>query len=380
MQTTTEKEQADATATDKKTILFVDDEPNFLNGIRRMLRPYRDIWEMVFVNSVDEALAKVQVIEFDTIVSDVNMPVKSGLDLLAGLSELEGARTVPVIILTGNAETDLKRKALDLGATDLLNKPVGQDDLVARLQSVLRLKSYQDQLRDQNEILERRVRERTADLEFARLDIIWRLAKAGEFRDEETGDHVMRVALCCRALADALGLNRDHVREIFLASPLHDLGKIGIPDSVLLKPGKLEPEERALMEKHCEIGASILSAQPKNIASMLDGGNDIEGAKDPDHLRETAATIIMSHHEKWDGSGYPNKLVGEDIPIEGLICAVADVYDALRAERPYKKAFTIEKTMDCMRSGRGSHFAPDVFDAFERVQSEFEDIRTEFAD
>lgn len=382
MQTTTELQRSQAdVAPPKKKILFVDDEQNFLDGIRRMLRDQRDSWSMEFVNGVEEALERCAEIEFDTVVSDVNMPVKTGLDLLEALRGDERTRTIPIIILTGNAETDLKRQALDLGATDLLNKPVGHEDLVARLRSVLRLKEYQDELRDQNAYLEQRVRERTADLENARRDIIWRLAKAGEFRDEDTGEHVIRVACCCRALALALELPDDKIQNIFLTSPLHDLGKIGIPDRVLLKTGTLDESERLIMDQHCEIGASILMAQPKAIAAFLESADETglqPLATEADKLREVATTIIMTHHEKWDGTGYPQGIKADEIPISGQICAVADVYDALRSERPYKKPYGVEKTMEQMRAGRGSHFSPHVFDVFESIADEFEEIRGRF--
>ena len=364
--------------TKKRKILFVDDEPNFLNGIRRMLRGERKHWSMEFVNSVDEALERAWDTEFDTIVSDVNMPGKTGLDLLEALRGHELTKTVPIIILTGNAETDLKRQALDLGATDLLNKPVSHEDLVARLRSVLRLKSYQDELRDQNVLLEKRVRERTADLELARRDIIWRLAKAGEFRDEETGNHVIRVACCCRVLATAMRLPEDEIQMIFLTSPLHDVGKIGIPDRVLLKPGALDDSERLIIQQHCEIGKSIVLAQPKGMAAFMndaENGIDRKLAPEEDALREMAAIIIMTHHEKWDGTGYPNGLQGNAIPLPGQICAVADVYDALRSERPYKMPYGVEEAMEHMRSQRGTHFGPKILDIFETVVSKFEEIR-----
>ena len=367
--------------TTKRKILFVDDEPNFLDGIRRMLRGQRDKWSMEFVNSVDEALERAWNTDFDTIVSDVNMPGKNGLDLLQALRENESTQAVPIIILTGNAESDLKRQALDLGATDLLNKPVSHEDLVARLRSVLRLKAYQDELRDHNFLLEKRVRERTADLERARRDIIWRLAKAGEFRDEETGNHVIRVACCCRILAVAMRLPIEEVRMIFLTSPLHDVGKIGIPDRVLLKPGALDKSERLIMERHCEIGESIVLAQPKGMSAFMDAAEEGNGrglAPEEDALRELAATIIMTHHEKWDGSGYPKGLKGDEIPLPGQICAVADVYDALRSERPYKKAYGVEETMERMRAERGAHFGPDILGVFETIAGKFEEIRDQF--
>ncbi|MDK1020242.1 MAG: response regulator [Candidatus Hydrogenedentes bacterium] len=382
MQTTNELErsQIDASPAKKRKILFVDDDPNFLDGIRRMLRGQRDNWSMEFVNGVEEALQRCSETEFDTVVSDVNMPGKTGLDLLQALRGDERTRAIPIIILTGNAETDLKRQALDLGATDLLNKPVGHEDLVARLRSVLRLKAYQDELRDQNAYLEQRVKERTAELENARRDIIWRLAKAGEFRDEETGEHVIRVACCCRVLALALELPDEEIQNIFLTSPLHDVGKIGIPDRILLKPGILDESERLIMEEHCKIGASILMAQPKGIVAFLDSFDEtsLEPAVEADRLRELATTIIMTHHEKWDGTGYPQGLKGDEIPIVGQICAVADVYDALRSKRPYKESYCVEETMEQMRADCGSHFSPRIFSAFESIADEFEKIRKQF--
>lgn len=365
-----------------KQILFVDDEPNFLSGIKRMLRPHRNEWDLHFANSVDEAIGMIKENVYDTIVSDVNMPVKTGLDLLRELRELGTFARTPVIILTGNAEADLKRHALDLGATDLLNKPVTYEDLEARLQSTLRLKSYRDELENQNQILEQRVRERTADLERARRDIVWRLAKAGEYRDEETGDHVIRVALCSKVLAEALELAEEEIQLIFLTSPLHDVGKIGIPDNILLKPGKLTPEEREVMESHCTIGAAILDEAPKGMDRFLElpgVSEDDVSNMDRDSIRDMAVKIALTHHEKWDGSGYPNQRAAEDIPVCGQIVAIADVYDALRSERPYKRAFSYAKTMELMGQGVGKHFSPRAFEAFEKVSEQFETIRNEFS-
>lgn len=367
----------------RQRILFVDDESNFLEGLRRMLRKRRKQWDMSFVESVDEALHAIKKREFDAIVSDIQMPVKTGFDLLKTLRANEDTRTMPVVILTGNAEIALKRRALNLGATDLLNKPVNREDLIARLVSVLRLKSYQDELKDQNELLELKVRERTAELSFLHKDIIWRLAKAGELRDEETGNHIVRVAKYSFILARNLGLASNEVEAILLTSPLHDLGKIGIPDSILLKTGKLNSDEWVIMKQHTEIGASILMEKPKGMEIFMDllGSRESErfvNAIDP--TRETAATIALTHHEKWDGTGYPRGLKGEDIPIAGRIVAMADVYDALRSERPYKRAFSPEKAFAIIREEAGSHFDPDVFDAFVLSQSEFEAVKARYFD
>lgn len=367
----------------KRRILFVDDEQNFLEGVRLMLRGQRDVWDLSFAKSADEALEQAAETRFHAIVSDVTMPLKSGLDFLEELRASGNGKNTPVIMLTGNAESDLKRKALDLGAADLLNKPVAAEDLLARLRSVLRLQSYEEQLRTQNEKLEQKVLERTRDLDYSRLDILWRLAKAGEYRDEETGYHVIRVACCSRVLAKADGLPPEEVRAIFLTSPLHDVGKIGVPDGILLKKGSLSAEERTIMEKHCEIGASILLEEPRGMQELFDDSPAIEVSEVPsspaDNLRDAAAAIILSHHEKWDGSGYPNRLAEEKIPVGGRIVAICDVYDALRAERPYKEAFSVEKTLGIMQDGAGSHFDPNLFEVFETVASEFEEIRARYA-
>ncbi|MEK7795013.1 MAG: HD domain-containing phosphohydrolase [Candidatus Hydrogenedentota bacterium] len=364
-----------------KRILFVDDEPNFLNGIRLMLRAFRGEWELRFAGSADEALAHTDTHDLDVIVSDVTMPGKNGLDLLHELRSRPRTANTPVIMLTGNAEADLKRRALDLGATDLLNKPVTPEDLQARIRSVLRLKAYQDQLEEYNATLERKVRERTAQLEHSHRDILWRLAKAGEFRDEETGDHVMRVASCSRILAEKLGLDSGTIEAIFLTSLLHDIGKIGIPDAILRKEGSLSDEERRVMQSHCAIGASILREAPKGLHAFLEWRPGLPAAEviEDDGLRRMASEIALSHHEKWDGGGYPARLKGDAIPISGQIVAVSDVYDALRSERPYKKPFSKEETLSIMRLARGVHFAPDVFAAFETAGGEFERVRERHA-
>lgn len=364
-------------------ILFVDDEKNFLEGIRLMLRGERKHWDMDFAEGAQAALEYTKEKDYDCIVSDVSMPVMTGLDLLEVLRENPRTANTPVVILTGNAEADLKRRALDLGATDLLNKPVTQEDLLARIRSVLVLKGYQDELKNYSATLEDKVRERTRDLERAQRDIILRLAKAGEMRDEETGQHVIRVACFSRALAIELDLHSDTVEKIFFTSPLHDIGKIGVPDSILLKSGKLLNEERAIIEKHCEIGANILLEEPKGLNAFLELsglaaiGSETAAANE---LQSTAAEIALSHHEKWDGTGYPRKLEGEAIPISARVVAVADVYDALRSERPYKPAYSHEQTMEIMTPMRALHFAPDAFDAFVRIQDAFIAIKERYSD
>lgn len=361
-----------------KKLLFVDDEPIFLSTMKRLLHKHRGKWQCFFAESVKSALQLVDEEQFDVILSDMNMPGRSGLDLLATLQGNRETRSIPVIILTGMGDHELKRRALENGATDLLNKPIDYDDLVARISSTLRLKSYQDEVIKQNITLEEKVRERTAELEFLHHDLIWRLAKAGELRDEDTGDHVMRVAHYSRIISKAIGLSKKETNLIFSTAPLHDLGKIGIPDGVLLKQGPLSDSERLLMMQHCRVGAEILLEKPKNLAIPDFDQPHIQASFTiNDEMKQTAATIALSHHEKWNGSGYPQGIAGADIPLPGRIVAFADVYDALRSQRPYKKIFSREKTWDIIAQDVGTHFDPDIFDKIKDLQDEFEQIRDE---
>ncbi len=358
-------------------VLFVDDESSFLDGLRRMLHPYQQEWTMTFVTSVAAALQELSTETIDTVVADLQMPHQGGFDLLQKIMTSRTLYHVPVIIMTGAAERDLKRRALDQGATDLLNKPVDLADLIARIRSALRLKSYQDQIRGQNDLLERKVRERTRALEASRVDLIWRLGRVAEFRDEQTGNHILRVGSYCKVLAEALGMPRDFAETIFLTSPLHDIGKIGIPDGILLQPRKLTPAEWEIMRKHCAIGAEILRqdtwARTSMYAVFSADSKDVPSSRRNPFL-EMASSIALAHHEWWDGTGYPQGLSGEGIPLEARIVAVADVYDALSSARPYKPAFPEAEVLDIMSKKVGAHFDPSVYEAFLLSLSAFRDI------
>lgn len=364
-------------------ILFVDDEQSVLDGLRRVLRSQRPAWEMRFALSVDDALRQMHKASFDVVVTDIRMPDTDGFALLASLRESKGTRDIPVIVLTAVEEHDTKRRALESGATDLLTKPIDREDLIARLRCALRLKARQDELKALNASLEQKVTQRTSELEYSRQDIIWRLAKAGEYRDEDTGNHVVRVACYCQLLAEELGMSRDFVETLFLASPLHDVGKIGVPDRILLKPGPLMPEERKTIERHCVIGARLLGQYPKDVPSFLLWRplRDPAARSTPENpILKMASSIAMTHHEWWGGTGYPESLKGEAIPLEGRIAALADVYDALCSARPYKPAYPQEKTLAIMRDEARRHFDPDVYAAFEKLTEKFKAIRTVYAD
>ncbi len=275
----------------KSRILFVDDSRQVLDGVQRMLREKAGDWSITCCDDPCEAWDLVQAAPFDAVVLDVKMPRISGLELLRRMKAEVSIRDVPVVMLTGLGDRDLKRKALQLGATDLLNKPAEAEDLIARIESVLRIKFYEDQLKEHNLRLEREVRERTADLFRSRLDVVWRLGKVAEHRDNETGNHVIRVGCMARAVAERLGMDRQFTETLFVASPLHDIGKVGIPDAILLKNGPLSPGERHVMMQHCWIGERILkeNAQTEIIFDRIAGNPERTGAKRKNPLLEMAA-------------------------------------------------------------------------------------------
>lgn len=366
-----------------KRLVFVDDDPNILDVLERMIAPYAGDWEAHFCLSAAEAIAVAAQIDLDVVVSDARMPDKDGFWLLRTLQDSERTRNIPVIILTGDCEPSLKRQALELGATDLLNKPICREDLLGRLRSALRLKASQDELAEHIRSLEKNIRERTQALETSHREIVWRLAKACEYRDDQTGQHVARVAFYSRAIAMGMGMDSDYAERLFLTSPLHDIGKIAIPDRILLKPGTLSPEEWKLMQCHCVTGASVLLEQPKALGVFQWWARDHHHACEPEDdnpLLKMATRIALSHHEKWNGAGYPKGLAGDSIPLEGRIVALADVFDALISDRPYKPAFSLEKSRAIIDEESGRHFDPEICAAFDRQIEEVESIRARFAE
>jgi putative two-component system response regulator len=358
------------------SVLFVDDEPNVLEAYRRALHSHQGAWNISFLTRAKTALAHLADHEVDTIVTDVQMPEMDGFELIRQIREERGRLDIPIIVVTGLGDAALKRRALDLGATDLLSKPVSREDLIARVQSALRIKSQQNQLKAYNEHLEDLVAQRTQELADSRLDVLWRLGKAAEHRDTDTGQHIVRVSLYCRSLAEKLGLDRDRIESVFVASPLHDVGKIAIPDAILLKPGKLTEGEWLVMKTHCAVGVRILCDESLGMRIYFEMRGREGGARHPAvPLLQTAATIALSHHERWDGTGYPGGLAGEAIPLEGRMVALADVYDALASRRPYKAALPDSEVVAAIAAGAGKHFDPAVHAAFEGLVKTFREIR-----
>jgi putative two-component system response regulator len=369
----------------KKHILIVDDDQRVLDALQRALHGHNSEWDMTFVRRPEEAWESLLQVAYDAVVTDVRMPGMSGIELLARIRKNTETKDVPVVVLTGLNDDDLKEKALLCGAVDLLNKPVSTGQLVARLKSVLLMKEYQDELRAANESLARTVEQQNADLARTRMSVVCRLGMAAEFRDEDTGNHVIRVGCYSRAIGAALQMPPPFLEMLLLAAPLHDIGKIGIPDSVLLKPGPLSDEEWGIMQRHCEIGECILREQSKVMIPMLDWyavefAAENGAMRNHDPVLEMAATVALSHHEKWDGSGYPRGLSGENIPLESRIVSVADVFDALTSNRPYRPARPEDEALTIMDSTVGTHFDPRVYAAFTESLPEIRSIRDRFAD
>lgn len=347
-------------------IMIVDDEPYNILVARKFLAGlgYRNFVAISNSETVIETLRRQPP---DVILLDIMMPKVSGLDILQVMHADPALRGIPVIVLTATVDTAVKTRALELGAADFLSKPLDPSDLAPRMRNVLAAKTHRDQLQAHLKQLEQQVSEQLRDLELSRQEVMTCLARAAEYRDDDTGQHVTRVGRYAAIIADELGFDRQAVEDLELAAQLHDVGKIGIPDAVLLKPGKLEPDEFELIQQHCKFGKNIIQPITDTDWGRLKrhtdiGGRILDGPSSP--LLKLAAKIAQTHHEKWDGNGYPLGLAGEDIPIEGRITAVADVYDALSSARPYKKAFPRAKCFQILEEGRGTHFDPKVLDAF----------------
>ncbi len=347
-------------------IFIVDDEELNIEVAQRHLK-FAGYKNLISTDHAGQALPMIGLHRPDVVLLDINMPEINGLEILAAIRSDEELCRTPVIILTGSSDPETKLLALQAGATDLLQKPVHSGELLARLGNVLRVKAYQDQLHRHSEELEEAVRRRTAELEASRLDVIHCLARAAEFRDDDTGQHIIRVGRYARIIAEELGFSARDLDIIEPAAQLHDVGKIGVADAVLLKPGKLTPEEFEMMQKHCGFGKKIAQQVSDRDAIALRhhseiGSRILDAGSSP--ILEMARRIALTHHERWDGNGYPLGLAGQDIPVEGRITAVADVFDALSSKRPYKPPFPLERCFAILEEGRGSQFDPDILDAF----------------
>jgi len=358
--------------TTPKRILIVDDEELNRDLMEAMIASFGHVPELA-TNGL-EALEKLTS-DFDLVLLDVMMPGMDGFEVAQKIRENQEINDIPIIMVTGLSSQKDRLQAVKAGVNDFISKPVDRVELNVRTDSMLKIKEAQDAIKQHRAILEETVEERTASLRKtlkelkeaqrlthqAHLDTIRRLAIASEYRDEDTALHLNRMGNYCAIVARGLGLPADEVDLILHASPMHDVGKIGIPDAILLKPGKLNEAEWEIMKQHPIIGSRILS------------GSSSE-------LLEAGEIIALSHHEKWDGTGYPKELSGEGIPLYGRICAIADVFDALTNNRPYKKAFSSDKAFEILGEGRGIHFDPKVVDVFFDQADEVVEIQKRFTE
>jgi putative two-component system response regulator len=332
-------------------VLLVDNEPANLTFLRHVLET-EGYGELIAMTDAAEAVERLRELDPDVIVVDLWMRHLDGFEFIARVQDLVPAGTyLPILVATGDPSPEARRRALSLGARDFLTKPLSPSEVRLRVRSLMETRFLHERLRRHNLRLEQRVDERTLELEEARLEILYRLARAAEFRDDLTSQHTLRVGRLSGRIAQVLGLGAEQAELIGRAAPLHDIGKIGVPDAVLLKRARLDEQERAVIEKHTIIGAEILS-----------------GSGYP--LLQLAEEIALSHHERWDGLGYPRALAGDAIPVAGRIVAVADVFDALTHERPYKEAWTVRQALAEIEAQAGTQFDPAVVEALLRVAPE----------
>lgn len=363
-------------------LLIADDQPATLLVLEEMLE---DQFQLRLFNDGEGLLNYVRGGgHFDLVISDVMMPKVSGFEVCREIKANPATADVPVLFLSSLDSDNDEQQGLSLGAGDFIHKPFSPPSVLARVRNHLALASATRQLQQRNQELEALVVERTREVLRKGEEIIsaqgatiTALCSLAELRDNETGNHILRTQHYVKTLAEALQdhprfceqLNPDNINSLFKSAPLHDVGKVAIPDRILLKPGKLDAEEWEIMKRHCEYGRNAITK----------GASSMPGGIEASYLKY-AAEVAYCHHERWDGTGYPQGLVGDAIPLSARLMAVADVYDALISKRVYKPAFSHAQALEMILDGRGSHFDPDITDAFARVSNQFADIARSYQD
>jgi putative two-component system response regulator len=337
----------------KPTVLVIDDTPSNLDVLTGILKDTYQV-KVAINGHIGIKIAKT-VPQPDLILLDIMMPDIDGFEVCRQLKSQPNTAHIPVVFVTAKIDPKDEVKGLSLGAVDYLTKPITPQIALQRVKTHIAL--Y-----DQQRALFSQVKEKTREINLGKLETLNILGRAAEFKDNETGMHVMRMSHYCEVLAKALGMTDEDAETLRDAAPMHDIGKIGIPDSVLLKPGKLDADEWTTMQKHVEYGVEILGRQSDS------------------KLMQMAIQVAQYHHEKWDGTGYPNQIAGEEIPLVGRIAAVADVFDALTADRPYKKAWSIEQTLALFEREKGKHFDPMVVDLLIQNLDQILSIKEQFKD
>ncbi len=345
----------------QRKVLIVDDESTGRTILSKIIQQVEDDIAVEAFDNPLEALKWLDDNHPDLIVTDYRMPEMNGIELIRKIRERPGMLDIPIMVITVVSEKSVRYDALEAGATAFLTRPIDQIECRTSCRNLLKLHEQQSIIQDRADWLARQVEVATQQVVSREKETLLRLAKAGEYRDEETGNHVVRMAKYSRQIAEALGLSEMECDEIEFAAPMHDIGKIGIHDDVLLKPGKFEPQEWLTMQQHTTIGHAILSnSQSRYI--------------------QTGSIIALSHHEKFDGTGYPHGIVGIDIPLVARIVAVADVYDALVSKRPYKEPWSETDAQDYLEKHSGTQFDPICVEAFfERIET-IKNIHLNFSD
>lgn len=341
-------------------VLVIDDAPVNLRTYEKLLGKVDSVVVHAYTDAAD-ALEFSKRTEPDLVIVDFRMPGMDGLEFIKLFRLLPDYNEIPVVMLTAEREASIRRNAIELGASDFLNKPADPVEFVARVRNLLALRDSRKKLTQRARKLADEVREATAEIARREQETIHRLTRASEFRDNETGMHIVRMGRYAALLAEALGLKQEEQDLLLLAAPMHDVGKVATPDRILLKRGPLTPDEWYIMKQHTVAGYEIL--------------RDSES-----RLLQKGAEIALTHHEKWNGSGYPRSLSSKDIPIAGRICALADVFDALTSTRPYKPAWPLEQAIVEIHQGAGTHFDPDVVGAFEAALPAIRNIRETLVD
>ncbi len=346
--------------TKNNKIFIIDDEPVNLKLLDRLLYKH-GYTDLVLINDPREVIRQYEVQKPALILLDINMPHLNGFEVMEQLQALGDPLLPPIVILTAQHGKEYLMKALDAGARDYLTKPFDGYELQMRVRNLLDAHLAHRLLHDQKNVLEEMVTKRTEQLQQTQLQMIQRLGMAAEYRDEDTGNHILRMSHISMVLAKAIGWSQKKCELMLHASSMHDVGKIGIPDNILLKPGKLDADEWELMKTHTTIGAKLLEHDDSDLMKM-------------------AHEIALSHHERWDGSGYPEGVAGENIPKTGRITALADVFDALTSARPYKKAWSVDDAVMLIKENRGKHFDPELVDIFMQQLANILSVRKQFLD
>jgi putative two-component system response regulator len=363
----------DADVNQLPTILVVDDTPDNLTMISALLK---NIYKVKVANSGENALKYLDAsVKPDLILLDIMMPGLSGYDVIEKLKENPKTHDIPVIFLTAMSSMEDEKKGLGLGAADYITKPISPPVMMARIKTQLENQAAADFLKDKNSYLESEIAKRTKEISAIQDVTILAMASLAETRDSDTGNHIRRTQFYIKLLAEKLKnhprfahfLNDNMIQTLFKSAPLHDIGKIGIPDKILLKPGKFTPEEFEIMKRHTTLGKEAIEQAEKQLGMEVD-------------FLKIAKEIAYSHQEKYDGSGYPQGISGYDIPISARLMAVADVYDALISRRVYKEGMSHDKAASIIVEGSGTHFDPDVVDAFSQLQEEFKAVSARFND